>query len=340
MPKKKEVRLSDIAKKLNISTVTVSKALSNKDGVGEDLRKEIKMMAMEMGYRQKKTPATHNENSTGNIGIIIPARFFSPNYSFYWHIFNQLSKTLLEKDYYSIMELISDQDEAELKIPRVISDGKVDGIIFLGQMNAQFIANVNKHYKNFVLLDFYINNSEYDCVINDDFYNSYMMTSYVINCGHKNIRFVGNFNATTSISDRYMGFQKAMYENGFDSKLSKILPDRDENGMQTTIPLPHKNEMPTAFICNSDLTAANLIHQLENEGYRIPEDISVTGYDNFISENEKIVPLTTVFINPEDTAETTADLLIKKISGEKYIPGRHLVSGCIIKRESVKNLKD
>lgn len=340
MPQKKEVRLSDIAAKLNISTVTVSKALSNKDGVGDDLRKEIKQIAQEMGYRQKKTAAAQNENSTGNIGIIIPARFFSPNYSFYWHIFNQLSKTLLEKDYYSIMELVSDQDEAEQKLPRVISDEKVDGVIFLGQMNAQFIANVNKHFQKFLLLDFYINNTDYDCVINDDFYNSYQMTSYVINCGHRDIRFVGNFNATTSISDRFMGFQKAMYEHGFESCISQILPDRDENGMQTTIPLPSKDKMPTAFICNSDLTAVNLIHQLEQKGYKIPQDISVTGYDNFVSENEKTVPLTTVYINPENTAETVADLLIKKISGEKYVPGRHLVSGCIIKRDSVKTLKD
>ena len=89
MKQKKQVRLSDIAEKLNISTVTVSKALANKEGVGDELREQIKALATEMGYKFKST-AAGVAGSTGNIGIVIPARFFSPDASFYWYIFNHL----------------------------------------------------------------------------------------------------------------------------------------------------------------------------------------------------------------------------------------------------------
>ena len=125
MKQKKQVRLSDIAEKLNISTVTVSKALSNKEGVGDELRDQIKKLASQMGYKFKSTAAT--SGTTGNIGIIIPARFFSPDASFYWYIFNHLSKALLEKGWYSIMELVSDEDEKALIPPRLITDKKTDG---------------------------------------------------------------------------------------------------------------------------------------------------------------------------------------------------------------------
>ncbi len=92
MEQKKKVTLSDIAERLNISVVTVSKALSNKEGVGDDLRKQIKDLATEMGYKIKKSGVSHGDGKiTGNIGILIPNRFFSQNYSFYWYLFNFVS---------------------------------------------------------------------------------------------------------------------------------------------------------------------------------------------------------------------------------------------------------
>lgn len=337
MSKNEKIRLSDIAEKLGISTVTVSKALSNKEGVGNELRKKIKDLADEMGYKTKNsTSLQFNSKITGNIGIVIPTKFFSPSSSFYWYIFNYLSTELLHRNYYSIMELVSPEDEKELKIPRLIQDKKVDGIIILGQISDEYIENLYNQYDQFILLDFYTNNMTLDCVSNDNYYCSYMLTSYVINQGHKNLRFVGTFEATSSIRDRYMGFQKALLENGINADITQILPDRDINGQRITIPLPKKSEMPTAFICNCDDTAICLIEQLQSLGYSIPEDISVTGFDNYVSTNTENVGLTTVYIRPEDIASVAADLIIKKITKQPYIKGRHLVSGSIIIRDSVK----
>ena len=91
MEQKKKVTLSDIAKKLNVSTVSVSKVMAGKEGVGEDLRKQILQVAQEMGYKTKSESQSAPE-TTGNIGILIPSRFFSPSYSFYWYLFNYASQ--------------------------------------------------------------------------------------------------------------------------------------------------------------------------------------------------------------------------------------------------------
>ena len=338
MERKKKVRLSDIAERLNVSTVTVSKALANKEGVGDDLRKQIKEIAEEMGYSVKKSSVAANGSITGNIGIIIPSRFFSQNLSFYWYLFNFLSKELLNRNYYSIMELLSDDDEAKLITPRMLNDKKVDGIIILGQVSKAYINTIRTHYDNFILLDFYTNIMGIDCVSNDDYYCSYMLTSYVISQGHKKLRFVGNFEATSSIKDRFMGFQKAMYENKLSAAFDEIISDRDEKGQQIEIQLPDAKNMPTAFICNNDETAAMVIEKLNASGYKVPDDISVTGFDNYLTRHTTSVPLTTVSINPQDTANVAADLIIKKINGEAYIKGRHLVSGTLIIRDSVKKI--
>jgi LacI family transcriptional regulator len=338
MKQKKEVRLSDIAKKLGISTVTVSKALSNKEGVGEDLRQEIKSLAQEMGYKPVKNNAGLKNGITGNIGIVIPSRFFSPNYSFYWYLFNHLSTALLKQNFFSMMELLSDEDEKNCILPRLISENKVDGIIFLGQTSTDYIEKVNSSYSNFILMDFYTPNPDFDCVVNDDFFNSYIITYYLITEEYKKMRFVGSFDATTSIRDRFMGFQKAMYEKGLSANIEDIISDRDENGLLIQMELPPRKDLPTAFVCNSDLTASKLIGQLEENGIKVPDDVSVTGYDNFLSEEEKTVPLTTVGVEAQSLCAMASEVIINKITGKPYIKGRHLATGKIIVRESVKSI--
>ena len=342
MAQKKKVRLSDIAEKLNISTVTVSKALSDKEGVGDELRQQIKEIAEQMGYQVKKSAASLSAAAqapgTGNIGILIPSRFFSPNVSFYWHIFNALSTELLSHGYYSIMELLSHEDEQAQTLPRLISDKKVDGLIILGQTSDSYLEALNKKFQSFILFDFYSAKLQYDSVSNDNYYCSYLITDYVISQGHKKIRFVGNFGATTSISDRFMGFQRAMLEHKLGSSSDDIINDRDENGSPIKINLPPAKNMPTAFVCNCDETAAKLIQALEEKGYKVPQDISVTGFDNYLPQKQTSVELTTVYIKPEDSTRIAAELIINKITGQPYIKGRHLVSGSLIIRNSVKNL--
>lgn len=337
MEQKKKVRLSDIAKELNISTVTVSKAISNKEGVGDELRKQIKELAESMGYKTKKTTSQDKGNITGNIGILIPSRFFSQSYSFYWYLFNFLSTELLNRNYYCIMELLTDQDEELCTLPRMIQDKKIDGLILLGQTSTKYIDAIHSHFDDFILLDFYTNDVNLDSVTNDNYHCSYLLTNYVINQGHKKLQFVGNINATTSIKDRFMGFLKALIENNIETSLSKIISDRDEKGNLIEIKLP-LDDMPTAFICNCDETAAAVINELEKNGFKVPEDVSVTGFDNYLSKNVTSTEITTVYIKPEDTASIAADLIIKKINGEPYAKGRHLVGGTTIHRQSVRQI--
>ena len=343
MAQKKKVRLSDIAAKLNISTVTVSKALADKDGVGDELRQQIKDIAEKMGYQVKKTTLATSGNGsqtqTGNIGILIPSRFFSPNVSYYWHIFNALSTELLSHGFYSIMELLTDEDEQACTLPRILKDNKVDGLIILGQTSDSYLEALNTSYQNFILFDFYSAKLPFDSVSIDNYFCSYLMTDYVISQGHKNIRFVGNFGATTSISDRFMGFQKAMLENKLSCSADDIINDRDNNGKLIKINLPSAKNMPTAFVCNCDETAANLITVLEENGYKVPKDISVTGFDNYLPQKETPVELTTVFIRPEDSTKVAAELIINKITGRPYIKGRHLVSGSLVIRDSVNSVR-
>ncbi len=336
---KRKVRLADIAEKMGVSIVTVSKAIADKDGVSEELRIRIKALADEMGYAQKSrsNPSLRKDNSTGNIGVVIPSHFFERSTSFYWSMYNALSRELISKGYYAIMEQLSSKDEFDLVMPQVVQNHKVDGVILLGQTSEDYAHFFSKHYKDNIFLDFYVEDKDGDSVTTDNFYGEYQMTRYLISQGHKDILYVGNFNATTSITDRFMGFMKAMLENGYRVSVDDIINDRNQKGLYEPLHLPEK--MPTAFVCNCDETARKLITLLKEKGYSVPKDISVVGFDNFLADGQQTDPsLTTVEVDPVAMARTAVDMLVKKINGEPYTHGHTVISGRLLVRDSVRKL--
>ncbi len=334
MTRKNKVRLSDIAEKLNISTVTVSNALAGKDGVGDELRQRIFDCAKELGYDFKKNKKNNSDPNlkTGIIGIVAPTHFFDKNGSFYWTLYNAVSKELQEHSCYAIIEQLSEEDEKNLVLPRIISDEKVDGIIVMGQVTEKYAHFFSENYKNFIFLDFSSGNLQADSVTSDNFYLEYLMTRHLIDKGHKNLRFVGSFNSTSSIKDRFMGFAKAMLEKNLTIKIQDIIPDRDDKGIFISPSLPE--ELPTAFVCNCDECAIRVINGLRQRGVRVPEDIAVVGFDDFYVTSYEGPALTTVAVDFAAMARTVTDLLLRKITGQPYNKGCTVIGGHLVFRES------
>lgn len=102
-----------------------------------------------------------------------------------------------------------------------------------------------------------------------------------------------------------------------------------ENGFK----LPE--EMPTAFVCNCDLVAAVLIKILAANGYRVPEDVSVVGFDNYLYPGTCDIEVTTYDVNIQEMAERTLHKMIKRISNEKYTEGLFIVDGSLVIKDSV-----
>lgn len=332
---KKNVTMKDIATRLGVSTVTISKALSNKDGVSDELRDKIKEIAEEMGYRYNSLAKGMKEGRSYNIGIIIAERYINDD-AFYLKMYQSAVKSLAKVNYYGIMEIIPRSIEKELILPNVIADNKVDGIIILGQLNTHYVDVIKEAGIPLVFLDFYDEHLDVDAVISDSVYGAYVLTNYLISEGHKKIGFVGNIFATSSILDRYLGYYKALLAADIPLREEWILNDRDEVGAFVDIELPE--HMPTAFVCNCDEVAYLFIKKLRKEGYTIPEDVSVVGFDNYIFANLSSPRLTTVEVNIDMMAETAVEAIIRKLQEENYSLGRKVISGRLIIRDSVNSI--
>jgi LacI family transcriptional regulator len=335
----KNVTMKDIAQSLEISTVTVSKALSDKDGVSTELKDKIKAAAEEMGYRYNSLAKSMKEGKSYNVGVLIADKFIKDDVdAFYLKMYHNVVKALSKANYYGIMEIVSTKAEKELTIPNVISDNKVDGVIILGQMCPQYLAMIKRTSLPLVFLDFYDEQLDVDSVISDSFYGAYTLTNHVISLGHKEIGFVGNIFATSSILDRYLGYYKALITNKINVNDTWIVQDRGDDGDYIDFVLPQK--MPSAFVCNCDSVAYLFIRKLKKMGYKVPEDVSVVGFDNYIFASLSSPRLTTVEVDVEMMAETAVSSVMRKIQGDRRCLGRKVISGNIVIGDSVKEIRD
>ena len=334
----KAVKLADIAERLNVSTVTVSKALSDQKGVSEEMRGKIKQLADELGYVPPSAGRKAREQKSYNIGVIIAEQFLDKYDSFYWQLYQMLATRAVSRECFTMLEVISKQDEIEVNLPKVVQEEKVHGVIVIGKMNPEYLHALNEKGRiPVVYLDFYDEEKECDAVISDSFYGMYRLVNYLYGMGHKKIAYVGTLLSTASITDRYFGYAKSLLEHGDKIREDWVIEDRSlETGkieIDTLLQLPR--EMPTAFACNCDLTASVLIKKLKEAGYRVPEDISVVGYDNYLYPGLCDVGITTYEVDMKEMARRAIHTIVRKISGDNYHKGVFVVEGHLVYKESV-----
>lgn len=335
---KKTVTMSDIASQIGVSTVTVSKALGGKDGVSDELRERIKQKANEMGYRFGGSARSAKDHSTYSIGVIVAKHFIHDASAFYWVMYRYIVELLQKQSYYGILEVVSDSDEQLCEMPNSVLNKKVDGIIVLGQFKEEYVSALLSMEIPTVFLDFYSGRNDVETVLADNFFGAYTITNYLIQNGHRRIGFVGTVGATSSIQDRFLGCCKSHIEHDLRVNPSWIIEDRREDGtLLSEFSLP--NELPTAFFCNCDETAYQLIEQLKAKGYAVPEDISVVGYDNHIYSTISNPRITTIDVNSYYMSHEAVEIMIRKIRDNSYHCGRVLVTGKLVERDSVKNIR-
>ena len=240
-----------------------------------------------------------------------------------------------------MLEVISSENEEKKVMPRIIGVGKVDGAIVIGRMGEGYLKMI-KDESNIptIYLDFCNHKGDEDAVVSDSYNGAYCLTNHLFDMGHKTIGFVGTILASGTITDRYLGYIKSLLEHGHPFIGDWIIPDRDlDTGVMDydrffTLP----EDMPTAFVCTCDITASMLIKKLRENGYKVPDDISVVGYDNYLYPGLCDIKLTTFGVDSYEMGRNAVINLIRKISGERYRQGITIIEGHMIEGESVKRL--
>ena len=197
----KLVIMSDIAQRLHISTVTVSKALSGKDGVSDALRLKIQQTAEQMGYQRKTIQAERSNRFT--VAVLIERYHVNRKNSFSWTIYEGLLTALEIRGHTGKLEDVPASDVERGILPESIQQHQVDGIILLCPFPMEYCKKLQETGIPIVVGDVMDANFPQDTILSDSYYGMYTLTNYVLQKGHRDIMFVGAIHKNPVLADRF-----------------------------------------------------------------------------------------------------------------------------------------
>jgi LacI family transcriptional regulator len=338
-------RIVDIARAAEVSPAAVSLALNNKTGVSTGVRQKIINIALSMGYQTAFTEQYRIINENITIKLLKIAK--------HGHIINERHNAFIT-EYMEGIETVTKSRKYKLevaffnKVPieDIIASQReinADGFIVLGtELLAHELDLFNQLSRPIVFIDTYFPLSAYDCVDMDNIDGVFRSIQHLYHSGHRSIGLVKSSYETRNFKVRETGFREAMeyfslpiqehFMVGVDPAF-----DNSVNDMNRFLD-KHKN-LPTAFFCMNDIIAYGCIRALRDHEKKIPDDISVIGFDDLPSSSYTEPPLTSIRVSTHQIGQRALERLAERINGlSDNKPETILIAGNLIERGSVKKL--
>ena len=340
---KAKATLKQIAKELNVSVSTVSKALNDSPEISELTKVKIKEYAKLKNYKPNVIGLNLKNRKTKTIGVIIPNILNS----FFAKVFSGIEKVADEKGYNVIMCISNESLKKEMHTLEMLSNGTIDGFIVSVSEEAQkkhqydhFSAIINDGTP-IVMFDRIAEDIDCDKVIVDDFDSALDSTQHLINLGCKNIALLSSIDNLSVGKLRAEGYLKALEVNKIAIKNDIILRTDSEDDLNEKIEnFNDDNTIDGIFALDETDSVAALKFGLK-KGYKIPEELSIIGFADGILASRRLSPrLTTVSQHGIEIGEVAAKLLIDRLeSKEEHIPYETKVIKTKLKeRESTRTL--
>ncbi|WP_028552980.1 LacI family DNA-binding transcriptional regulator [Paenibacillus sp. UNC451MF] len=319
------MKMEDIAKLAGVSKAAVSLALSGKPGIGQETRERILQIAKESGYLPKtKSPVSDNGIKSlsflvfTNSGIVLEEYYQQP---FFRELIHYIEDRCRTKGY-SLRFSTVDMEFFDRDIRTVAEDRQSEGVILLGtNLNQSVIMDIaGRLGTHLVVLDTCFESLPIHFVGINNFMGAYQAGSHICELGHKEIGYIASNVRIQNFDERKDGFIAALQAYELDiaadrcfSVAPTMLSSQEELKAQLKPLLQEGSRMPTAIFCECDYIAISAVKTLSELGVRIPEEVSIVGFDN-ISESRIISPeLTTVHVEKKRMAQLAVDLLVESI---------------------------
>lgn len=336
------MKIKDIAAKAGVSTATVSNVINgNYHKVSQSTVEKVRQIIDEIGYSPSAAARSLASKKSKIIGVVVSNigdydNFFSnPHYA---HLLALLEKHIRDEGYYMMLRCV---DRCKQIIP-LFSSWNVDGMIFFGTVRADVEEVKNSIRVPAVFIDTYAEAENVTNVGIDDYKGGYLSAKYLIEMGHREIAFAGPGIHNPGVTgQRFQGFMQACKEAGVPMPEDHLFDTMSiyESGVETGKCVARSWISFTAVAAMSDIAAIGIMEGLRLEGKRIPEDVSVIGFDNLLECQYSYPKLTTVSQNTEQKAETVSRILFRQIRGEETEECQIKNDVEIVSRQSVRDLR-
>lgn len=333
--------IKDIAKTVGVSCTTVSNVIHGKPGrVSAETIIKINKAIEDLNYVPNMSARSLVSNSSKVIGVInhiVTTR--DKNFMedpFHSIFIGAIESTLRENGYYLMLRTVETSQDLNF----FLRNWNVDGLILTGIYEDDFYSVLTKLNIPVVLIDSYVSNPNICNVSLEDFNGGYLATKYLIDHGHRSIAFASPFIKYKGVvSERFDGYKKALSEANIE--FNKDLVFEQELDTPTAIALgkslAKRNDF-TAIFSTADILAAGIITGLKQAGKKVPDDISIIGFDDINLCNLISPALTTIHQDAHLKGKLSVNYIIDKLENKPIHQRETILPVRVVERDSVMSI--
>ena len=332
--KKRTVTIQDVAKAAKVSVSTVSRVLNGKVDVAKETQDRILSVIEDLGYTTNLAARSMRSHKKNLVGLIMP----DIAYPFAIEVMKGVNRAIAESEFDLLVYTTGDVRKSgrashEQKYVSLLTNSISDGIVIVAPVAGEFKIDAP-----IVSIDPLASNPNYPAVHATNYHGSLEAMDYLLGLGHKRIGYISGRAELESSNRRLMGYRDALQKAGLsiDEQLIAAGDYTTETGVNGTRCLLALKNPPTAIFASNDQMAIGVFQVAEEMGIRIPDDLSVVGFDN-ITES-KYMGLTTVDQFISEMGFTATQMLIKLINGEELADRTYQMQTRLVVRNSCQRL--
>lgn len=335
------VTIRDIAQATGVSATTVSNVIHGRDKrVSAETIQKINDTIKELGYvpnmsarslvsNSSKVVAFVNHAVSRNIANVMEDPFHSA-------AIGAIEAALSENGYYLMLRTVETAEE----LVTFLQNWNVDGLFFTGIFKDKFFDTLSGLSIPIVFIDSYIRTPQFCNVGLEDFTGSYNATRHLIEKGHRHIGFASpNIKDGGVLQERFLGYKAALAESSIPFDKSIVFQqEMDIASCKLASDEIVKHPELTGLVVTADIMAAGIMTGLKSHGVRIPDDISIVGFDDISVAQLVTPPLTTIRQDMNLKGRLAADFMLQKLNGKHLDSTEVTLPTKLIERASVKSL--
>ena len=337
------VTLRDVAERAGVSTMTVSNVMNgNRARVSSETIERVQRIAAELGYVPSASARSLSARSSRLIGLLVPAAdedslMISPHNM---AMVGQIERALRRLGYHLLLRGIADQRE----VAEALQSWSLDGAILLGFLDEEIDRLTGKTVGavRVLAIDSYSANTLTTGPRSDDFAGARLATRHLLNLGHRRIVFAGPaFTDVGVVHERFKGFCQAHADIGatWDDRMIAAANTTHADGLALGQDLLGRYPGATAVFATADILAIGILRGLTESGTRVPDDVSVVGFDNLDLCDYVVPRLTTVSQDIATKAAIAVHLLIKSIEDGEHPSEPVTIGVSLVRRESTARVR-
>ncbi|HLO31543.1 MAG TPA: LacI family DNA-binding transcriptional regulator [Anaerolineales bacterium] len=332
------VTIKDIAKVAGVSHSTVSRALRSSSLISDETTRLIQETALKLGYLPSAAARSLKTNRSQALGAIV-SNIDDPYFS---EILQGIEEIAQGNDYSLFMAASQRDHEREGIIIQAMRRHHVDGVIIC---STAFSDEQSQHFSKYGIPIVVVNNQAAEdyrySIYHDDVDGSRQLTRHLIELGHRKIAYLGNSYSGRTTQDRLAGFRQVMEAAGLpipEDYIHEISGSEPEKGILAIDHVLDLPDRPTALICFNDMLAIGALKGLRQHRIQVPEEFSITGFDNIVFSNYTNPPLTTFDQPKRFIGQKAAELILSLLdpTSQIHVPEQKIqvLKGKLLVRES------